>query len=108
MFVWPEAHLDFVPEVLEPEQINEAYYFVFDGGEILLNFDEAGQWVPLENLDQRFQTGLRQSHYMGSLGGVDCFTVETDLGEADKGSLRSLFGKTDNLMFSLAGRFSGK
>ncbi|HJL60651.1 MAG TPA: NAD(+) diphosphatase [Pseudomonadales bacterium] len=104
MFVWPEAHLDFVPEVLEPEQINEAYYFVFDGGEILLNFDEAGQWVPLENLDQRFQTGLRQSHYMGSLGGVDCFTVETDLGEADKGSLRSLFGKTDNLMFSLAGR----
>ncbi len=43
------------------------------------------------------------NHFLGSYGATACYAVEVDQGE-DFANLRSLFGKADNFLFSLAGR----
>ena len=101
---WPDAQTDFIAEVTAPEQIEKSFYFVFDGPEILQNFDSNGQWSPLDTLNDSIRDGLIQSHYMGDLTGAACFAVETNLAASEKDNLRSLFGKCDNLTFGLAGR----
>jgi len=104
MFIWPEAGTEFNAAVVDADQFHESCYFVFQGSEILHNLDEDGRWMPLSNLDDLGAQAVVQSHYMGDLAGVGCFAVEAELGERPKGDLRSLFGLTENLMFSLAGR----
>ena len=104
MFVWPEPQTDFVPEVMRPDEVDSAYYFVFQGNEILHTFDSNGQWIPVEQNGQAFDSGKIQSHYMGSLRGMACFAVETDLDGQPRGNLRSLFGRVQAQVFSLAGR----
>ncbi len=101
--MWPQAQTEFLPKVIAPGEIDKAFYFVFQGAKILQNFDSDGRWVPLENLSDALQDNLVQSHYLGDLAGVACFGVESQLDPAEKDNLRSLFGKCDNLMFSLAG-----
>lgn len=107
MFVWPEPITDFIAQVTPPEGggAGPAWYFVFSGNEILLRFDEDGQWTPLTEADLGYIEGISDvMHYMGHVGGRHCFAVEArDPGE-ETGNLRSLFGHADNFMFSLAGR----
>lgn len=105
MFVWPEANTDFVAGVVPPEDVESAWYFVFEGREILLDFDEDGQFSPMSHEDwPRIQSSEHVSHYMGRVGGHHCFAVEAAGIEGEKTGLRGLFGRTDNLVFSLAGR----
>ncbi|MBV1879442.1 MAG: NAD(+) diphosphatase [Pseudomonadales bacterium] len=104
MFVWPEAQTQFISEVVQSAPSDTSLYFVFQGNEILLRFDPQGQWQPLSTLADDFDKQKTQQHFMGRLAGVDCFAVETDLVNEKKGNLRMLAGKTDNLMFSIAGR----
>ncbi len=104
MFAWPEPQTEFLPEVLSPGEVENAHYFVFEGHEILQTFDAEGQWIPLAVGSEGYTGNAIQSHYMGSLRGVACFAVETVIEKDAKGNLRSLFGKTDNHLFSLAGR----
>ncbi len=106
LFVWPEAATDFVSEVISPEAYQTGYYFVFKGSDILLRFDTAGQWQPMGHAEAvQFHGTPSKVHYMGRMADMPCFTVETTGIEGESfGGLRSLFGHTDNLTFSLAGR----
>lgn len=106
LFIWPEAATEFIAEVIAPEAVETGIFFVFKGNDILLRFDAAGQWQPMPYAEAaQFSGATSKVHYMGRLADVPCFTVETT-GLADErfGNLRSLFGHTDNLTFSLAGR----
>ena len=100
MFVWPQASTDFTPGVAEPGSVDKTWYFVFRGNEILQTFDADGQWRPAASLPA---ADVIQSHYMGHIGGTHCYAVEVSEGGAFA-NLRSLFGKSDHLMFGLAGR----
>lgn len=106
LFAWPEPATDFVSEVLAPASVVQGWYFVFKGNEILLRFDAHDQWQPMGHGEAaQFAAGQSAVHYMGRMAGVPCFTVETTgLAGEIFGGLRSLFGHTDKLMFSLAGR----
>jgi len=101
--MWPEAQTEFLAKVVAPEEIDQAFYFVFQGSEILQNFDSKGRWIALERLQGALLDKVIQSHYLGDLAGVACFAVESELGSARKDNLRSLFGKCDNQIFALAG-----
>jgi NAD+ diphosphatase len=106
VFAWPEPITDFVSDVVAPEEAGPAWYFVFVGNELLLRFDEDGQWTPLTETDAEFVESVAvTSHYMGRLGAHRCFAVEAgDLAGEETGGLRRLFGHTDRTMFSLASR----
>lgn len=105
-FVWPESNLGFVSVVRPPETVDSAWHFVFVGNQIVQTFNDAGEWVPLTEADlDVFSSTTHVSHYMGNIGDKHCFAVEVNALEGvPVGGLRSLFGKTDNLMFGLASR----
>lgn len=98
MFIWPEVQTEFEPGVRPPERHEDAWYFLFRGNEILLREDGEGNWMPAT------EPPAGELHFMGRLGDIACFAAETGESEASFGGLRSLFGKTDHMMFSLAGR----
>ena len=105
LFIWPEANTDFVAGVVPPEDIETAWYFVFDGRDIVLTTDADGQYRPLDHDDFAALSATEHtSHYLGALAGHHCFAVETAGIDGERSGLRGLFGRSDNLMFSLAGR----
>lgn len=102
MFVWPEPNVHFTPGVFPAENEGKHLaYFVFSGSDILQTFDDSGQWQPATEIPAG---EVFSKHYMGSHGDVDCYAVALDGSDAKFANLRSLFGRTDNFMFSLAGR----
>ncbi|MBL4680221.1 MAG: NAD(+) diphosphatase [Pseudomonadales bacterium] len=103
MEIWPASDTTFTADNRHPNSIDAAYYFIFDGNEVLLEFNESDQWVPLSKLDDELREDSVR-HYMGEFSGIDCFAVEAKLKSRSKGGLRSLIGQTDHFMFSLAGR----
>lgn len=104
MFVWPESNTEFVSAVKAPEVVDTAWYFAFSNGEILLREDEGGRFQPLGQEDRPLIDKLHQ-HFMGNHGDVACFAVEVERSDGlEFAGLRSLFGKTDNMMLALAGR----
>lgn len=104
MFVWPEPNTEFTPSVAPSVTgtagSNDGWYFVFRGNDILQTFDRDGQWKPAANSPEK---DVVHSHYLGDIAGKHCHAIEVSSGENFAG-LRSLFGKTDHLMFGLAGR----
>ena len=106
MLIWPESNTEFVSGVIAPESIEEAWYFAFSNGEILQRDDGDGNFQPLGLDDQALIERLHsKKHFMGTHRDIACFAVEvvrTD--EFEFAGLRSLFGKTDNMMLALAGR----
>ncbi len=105
LFVWPESNREFVAGVVPPEDIDSAWYFVFCRGEILLRLDADEQFMPLTHQDWPLLEGHDHvSHYMGRLGDKHCFAVEMSTIEEETAPLSGLFGRTDNLMFSMVGR----
>lgn len=105
MFVWPEPNQDFVSATIPPEDVATAWYFVFDGNDLLMRFDAEGNWCPLTHDDIDYINGHQHiSHYLGHMAGKSLFAVDMPAIEGEKGNLRSLFGRTDHMMFSLAAR----
>ncbi len=106
MFIWPESNTGFVSGVKAPDNIEKAWYFAFSKGEILLRFDESGNFKPLGMDDVESIEKLHgKKHFMGKHHDTLCFAIEVDrAGELEFAGLRSLFGKTDNMMLALAGR----
>lgn len=106
MFVWPESNTEFISAVKAPEVIDTAWYFAFCNGEILLREDENGRFQPLGQADRPLIDELHsKQHFMGNHGDVACFAVEVEPADGlEFAGLRSLFGKTDNMMLALAGR----
>ena len=103
MFVWPEPNTNFVSAVQAPVGAEREWYFVIQGDELLQNFDAEGQWQPLTSPPV---ATVHQSHYLGDIAGTHCHVLEVEQCDGEFSGLRSLFGKTDNFMFSLAGRAS--
>ncbi len=110
MTTWPKANQHFVSGVREPEEISDAWYFVFSSGEILLRTDERDTFLPFEHGDREFIESIQSKlHFMGMHGDTACYAVEVErtlevLTTETFTGLRSLFGKTDNAMLALAGR----
>ncbi len=101
MFVWPEPNLEFSPGVSTPSKdTRRNVYFVFRGPDILQTVGSDGQWQPAAALPPG---NVLSQHFLGSYADVDCHAVEIDAA-GEFSNLRSLFGRTDNFMFSLAGR----
>ncbi len=102
MFIWPDAQTQFLSGVEAPAEFRFAWYFIFRGDEILTRLDESGNWKPVDESEGPPEGEL---HYMGALGRTECFAIEVvDMPGEEFGGLRSLFGRADHLMFSLAGR----
>ncbi len=105
---WPETNRDFVSGVQEPEEISKAWFFAFSGNEILLRFDDRGNFQPLGLEDEPLVTRLQsKKHFMGMYQDTACFAVEVvkESGfEGEFAGLRALFGKTSNTLLALAGR----
>lgn len=106
---WPEVFSGFEPAVKSPSTIPaNAVYFVFDGQEIYQQFDDSGNWRPVAMTDplmsELSDDTKNASHYLGEWHGVACYTLSTDLPKGEKAGLRSLFGKAEHHLFSLAGR----
>jgi NAD+ diphosphatase len=106
MLIWPESNTEFVSGVIAPESIQKAWYFAFSNGEILQRTDKDGIFQPLDLDDQALIERLHSKiHFMGKHRDIACFAVEVDrTDEFEFAGLRSLFGKTDNMMLALAGR----
>lgn len=106
MLIWPESNTEFVSGVIAPESIHKAWYFAFSNGEILQRTDKDGIFQPLDLDDQALIERLHSKiHFMGKHRDIACFAVEVDrTDEFEFAGLRSLFGKTDNMMLALAGR----
>jgi len=86
-----------------------AFWFAFQGVQILIRRDAAGASVP--RLQHPSEIGLSpvREQYLGTLGGIDCFACEIDDGVTPPdgwnwSGLRGLFGLVDDAMFALAGR----
>ena len=108
MYIWPAAEDDFFADNRHPSTFDSAYYFVFDKNEIFQNFDDAGQWQPFDELKGDLKKNSVR-HYMGDLSGIACFAVESHYDDLkpenyNSSNLRSLIGKTNHTIFSLAGR----
>lgn len=106
---WPEGLSGFEPAVKSPSTIPEnALYFVFDGQEIYQQFDASGSWIPLARLDplmSEIPSDINNtSHYLGEWHGVACYALSAVLPKDKRAGLRSLFGKVEHHLFSLAGR----
>jgi len=106
MLIWPESNTEFISGVTVPESIHKAWYFVFSKGKILQRTDKDGIFQPLGLDDQALIERLHSKiHFMGKHRDIACFAVEVDrTDEFEFAGLRSLFGKTDNMMLALAGR----
>ncbi len=106
MLIWPESNTEFISGVTVPESIHKAWYFAFSNGEILQRTDKDGIFQPLDLDDQALIERLHSKiHFMGKHRDIACFAVEVDrTDEFEFAGLRSLFGKTDNMMLALAGR----
>jgi len=100
----------FAPGIMAPDQAGDRdMWFVFHGSELLVVSE--GETVRLPR--RRELAGLLplppQSHYLGRLGEVGCYTAEWP-GDAPGAAgmewlgLRRLFGRLDETIFALAGR----
>ena len=108
MYSWPAAEADFFADNKHPNSFESAYYFVFNSNEIFQNIDSSGQWQPILELEGELKKNSVR-HYMGDLDGIACFAVESNYDEDrvenyTRSNLRSLIGKTNHRLFSLAGR----
>ena len=102
-FFWPEPDLSFLPGIKAAER-GEGSYFVCHNNNILQLVNENEAWRPAtyEELGQ-FETV--HEHYMGVLGGKQCFAVEAaGPGTAGFSNLRMNIQNIDRTLFNLAGR----
>jgi NAD+ diphosphatase len=100
----------FVAHVNAPESPSgPAYWFIFQGNQILVRREEGKASVPLAVEARDLGLSPLRTQYLGLLGTRHCFCAEcaADV-PATEGfvwsGLRALFGLFDDLMFTLAGR----
>lgn len=106
-YEFPPPNTGFVSGVVPGPDQERCWYFVFSGPDLLLRFDSDGQFTPLTEADTAFIDSLdAQSHYLGMQDDIACYAIDAVSlpADAEKGGLRSVFGRTDNDMLALAGR----
>jgi NAD+ diphosphatase len=100
----------FVASCNAPRRLDApALWFVFQGSQILVS--PGDPWVEVPQARALADIGLAplREQYLGTLGGVPCFTAEVaETAAAPAGmkwsGLRALFGALDDTVFALAGR----
>jgi NAD+ diphosphatase len=102
-FYWPEPDLSFLPGTKVAGQ-GEAIYFVCHNNNILQLVDENKAWRPATHEELGQFEGVHE-HYMGMLGGKECFAVEAaGPGTSGFSNLRMNIQNIDRTLFNLAGR----
>ena len=102
-FFWPEPDLSFLPGIKATGK-GEASYFVCHNNNILQLVGENKTWRPA-TYEELGQFERVHEHYMGVLGGKECFAVEVaEPGTAGFSNLRMNIQNVDRTLFNLAGR----
>ena len=102
-FNWPEPDLSFLPGT-KALGAGEASYFICHNNNILQLVDENEAWRPATS-EELGQFDEIQKHYMGMLGGKECFAVQVSVpGAAVFANLRMNIQNIDPTLFNLAGR----
>lgn len=103
-FFWPEPDREFEAAVIDPGNNGNSRYFLCHRGKVLMTFDDAEQWQPVnEEVANEYQTEER--HFMGNLGEATCYAIEvTDPQDGEFADLRSRLDQFDPMMFNLVGR----
>ena len=100
----------FTPGIQAPEeQLEPALWFAFQGDKLLVELQGSSPSIPC--VIEFTEVGLeaKRQHYLGQRAGCHCYGVELPGGsQAPAGKcflgLRSLYGRIDEDLFSLAGR----
>lgn len=102
--------MEFVPEVVPPENLQEeCVWFAFQEGRLLMFFDEYGAMIPQARNFAELGIAHGRSHYLGRLQGQPCFAVSiAPDAQIPEGfylqELRKLASEVDPQLFMLAGR----
>lgn len=111
LFIMDSIYKRYIPAVDAPEgsDSSEAIWFIFAGNKLLVKLDGEKAALPRFVNPAASGIGIIRSQYLGTLGGVHCYS-----GEASDGSfapagmefreLRPLFGVLEDDEFLLAGR----
>lgn len=100
----------FTPSVSPPADISKpAYWFIFRKEELLVTQGPGERFDICSHVPENWPQELDFKQYLGRYGAIDCFVIElqptTEVPPAmEFKSLRSLFGKLDGDIFTLAGR----
>ena len=109
---WEAVQAPFEHAVVAPEgDLGECIFFAFQGDRLLVSKERHGHGGILPRVRAFGEIGMpfRDPHYLGSRGGVHCFTVDLEddaKPPADMAlhGLRMLYGTLDDPTFQLAGR----
>lgn len=102
--------MDFQPLLATPEQsIGESLWFIFRGSHLLVTDAEEIINLPDDKTSAFFAHFILRRHVIDQLQGRVCYGIEVSTQAASPpgyvfASLRSLFGRTDDALLSLAGR----
>ena len=101
--------MTFSPGIVEPEHCCDSdLWFVFRGSTLLVVVDGPRARIPCHAELELLGFTPPRRHYLGRLGGRDCFAAETEAVAtaefAEWHGLRALFGRIDETDFALAGR----
>jgi NAD+ diphosphatase len=97
---------DFKPP---PSESNQALWFVFHGGRLLIRAEDKNQLIPRTRELTKFNISVIHKQYLGSLEGLPCYAAELAQnrmavdGFAFEG-LRQLFGRLQEDLIWVAGR----
>jgi NAD+ diphosphatase len=100
----------FISAVTPPATtLHPARWFAFQGNQLLVAATESGIDIPLAPDLAALGMVVQARHYLGTLGGMDCYAVDLDAdaplppGMALSG-LRQLYGRVEEDLFGVAGR----
>lgn len=100
----------FVPEVNQPEDINEALFLVYQGDQVLLDPRSSDLCLLPRNQVRFLGAEPLQEHFLGFWHGQPCFAreIDQDLSRTDLGlqggNLYTILGRVSDDLFALAGR----
>jgi NAD+ diphosphatase len=103
--------LEFVSLLVPPKErwVGPAWWFAIQEDKILIQQESAGTTIPLVKDFAELGLPILRQHYLGQLGGRDCFTVEVPKGASPPAEmkfegLRQIYGQVNETLFSVAGR----
>jgi NAD+ diphosphatase len=100
---------DLRPGVKPPSSPGRSLWFLFQGGDMLVDARPGRGLVPLVQDPAELGLAILRAHYLGARSGVHCFAGEIAAGSAlpvglEKTGLRGLFGRMEDDLFWIAAR----
>jgi NAD+ diphosphatase len=104
-------NMEFVSLIVPPKErpAGPSWWFAIQDDKVLIKQESAATTIPQLSDFHELGLPILREHYLGRLGGHDCFTVEVPMGANPPvkmrfEGLRQLYGLTNETIFSLAGR----